>query len=72
MKPEHAWAKAIEIAGNKTEMAKIVGRTRTAVSVKVRPPPEWVLDIERATGISRHQLRPDIFGPEPKLLDALK
>ena len=66
MKPNQAWAKAIEIAGNKTEMAKIVGRTRQAVSMKVRPPPEWVLDIERATGISRHDLRPDIFGKAPK------
>jgi len=24
-----------------------------------------VLDIERLTGISRHELRPDIFGPAP-------
>lgn len=28
-----------------------------------RLPAERVLDIERITGISRHELRPDIFGP---------
>jgi DNA-binding transcriptional regulator YdaS (Cro superfamily) len=26
-------------------------------------PAERVLDIERLTGISRHDLRPDVFGP---------
>lgn len=26
-------------------------------------PAERVIDIERVTGISRHELRPDIFGP---------
>lgn len=29
-------------------------------------PAERVLGIEAATGISRHDLRPDIFGPAPK------
>lgn len=28
-------------------------------------PPGRVLDIERITGISRHELRPDIYGPRP-------
>jgi len=27
--------------------------------------PEKVLEVEKATGISRHTLRPDIFGPTP-------
>lgn len=30
-----------------------------------RIPAERVTDIERITGISRHNLRPDIFGPKP-------
>lgn len=30
-----------------------------------RIPAERVLEIERRTGISRHELRPDIFGPPP-------
>lgn len=28
-------------------------------------PAERVLDIERITGISRHELRPDVFGEKP-------
>lgn len=28
-------------------------------------PAARVLDIERITGISRHELRPDVFGPAP-------
>lgn len=30
-----------------------------------RVPPERVLDFERLTGISRHVLRPDIYGEDP-------
>lgn len=30
-----------------------------------RAPAEYVLAIERATGISRHDLRPDVFDPAP-------
>lgn len=28
-------------------------------------PPKRVLGVEKLTGISRHTLRPDIYGPEP-------
>lgn len=28
-----------------------------------RVPAERVLDVERVTGISRHELRPDLYGP---------
>lgn len=31
-----------------------------------RVPAERVLDVEKITGISRHDLRPDIFGPQPE------
>ncbi len=27
-------------------------------------PPEFVLTVERLTGVSRHELRPDVFGTE--------
>lgn len=36
-----------------------------AVSQWQRVPAERVLDVERLTGISRHDLRPDVFGPTP-------
>jgi DNA-binding transcriptional regulator YdaS (Cro superfamily) len=29
-------------------------------------PAERVLEIERLTGVSRHELRPDVFGPAPQ------
>ena len=28
--------------------------------------PEFCLPIEEATGVSRHDLRPDVFGPTPR------
>lgn len=31
-----------------------------------RVPAERVLSVEAATGISRHELRPDVFGEAPK------
>ena len=31
-----------------------------------RIPAERVPSVEKATGISRHDLRPDLFGPAPK------
>ena len=33
-------------------------------------PAARVMDIERITGVSRHELRPDIFGPAPSLAEA--
>lgn len=30
-----------------------------------RVAPDKAIDVERITGISRHELRPDIFGPAP-------
>ena len=37
---------------------------------KSRPPADKVLDIEAATNISRHVLRPDVFGPAPTASEA--
>jgi DNA-binding transcriptional regulator YdaS (Cro superfamily) len=34
-----------------------------AVSQWTQVPAERVLEVERITGISRHDLRPDVFGP---------
>jgi Bacterial toxin YdaS len=36
-----------------------------AVSQWLEVPPERCLEVELATGISRHVLRPDIYGPQP-------
>lgn len=51
--------------GNQTRFAEAIGASQQIVSYwikKDRPlPAEYVLATERATGISRHELRPDIY-----------
>lgn len=37
-----------------------------AISQWNKVPPERVLAVENITGISRHDLRPDLYGPAPK------
>jgi len=60
---------ALEIAkskvGGATSLAKLLGKiTPQAVSQWQRVPVERVLDVEKATGVPRHELRPDIYPPE--------
>jgi len=47
-------------------MAKIgreLGLSSAAVPQWRRVPPERVLDVERITGVPRHELRPDLYPP---------
>lgn len=53
--------KVIERAGSQRKLAQALGITDSAVSQWARVPTSRVLDIERLTGISRHDLRPDIY-----------
>lgn len=46
----------------KSHLAQALGITHGAVSQWSRVPTDRVLDVERITGISRHVLRPDVFG----------
>lgn len=49
------------------ELAKALGVSQPTISEWVarnRPPAERVLAIESATGISRFELRPDLYPPE--------
>jgi DNA-binding transcriptional regulator YdaS (Cro superfamily) len=55
---------------NQSEMARICGVSQPTVWGWLKTgrgllPGEYVLKVEAATGISRHELRPDIFGVEP-------
>lgn len=56
---------AAEKTGGIVALARKLGIKHTALYSWNRVPAERVLDIERLSGISRHDLRPDIFGPRP-------
>jgi DNA-binding transcriptional regulator YdaS (Cro superfamily) len=59
-----ALREAIRIAGSQTKLARAIDVTQGHVSQWLRRgkvPAEKVLLIERATGIARHLLRPDVF-----------
>lgn len=55
--------KAIECGGGATALSKRLGVTRQAVEQWDKVPARHCLAVEEATGISRHELRPDIYGP---------
>ena len=49
--------------GNLTKLSDAVGRRPTSVFKWKQVPAEHVLKVEALTGISRHTLRPDVYGP---------
>jgi len=60
---EKAIRTAIEKAGGMRALARGIGVSYQAIqSWKKRIPAERVLDVERATGIPRDRLRPDLYG----------
>ncbi len=50
-------------AGGASAVSRIVGVTPQAVAQWKAIPPEYVLRLEKAFGVSRHIQRPDVFGP---------
>lgn len=59
-----ALKQAIDVAGGQTSLATAIGKTQGHISKWLERgyiPPECVLSIERATGVSRHDLRPDLY-----------
>jgi len=56
-----ALEQAIAKAGNSVELARSLGITSQAISQWRRVPATRVLDVERLTKISRHDLRPDLY-----------
>lgn len=65
---EKACEEAKSIAGGPAALARALEErgdkiTSQAVSQWKVVPPEKALKVEAITGISRHDLRPDIFGP---------
>ncbi|WP_017521980.1 MULTISPECIES: YdaS family helix-turn-helix protein [Pseudomonas] len=61
---ELAIRRAVQAAGGQSALARILQVTPQAVQkmcASGRVPAERVLEIEKATGVSRHELRPDIY-----------
>jgi DNA-binding transcriptional regulator YdaS (Cro superfamily) len=63
---------AFEKAGSASELARKLGVTPSAVLQWDKIPPSRALGVEAATGISRHRLRPDVYGPEPILPSSME
>lgn len=62
--------KAIAQSGGATALARVLKITRQAIIQWPHVPAKHVLQVEMHSGISRYQLRPDIYGPEPGPLRA--
>lgn len=65
-----ALREACAIAGGQKPLADLIGTTQSQVwywleRSKKGVPGEFVLSIERATGVSRFRLRPDLYPLEP-------
>jgi DNA-binding transcriptional regulator YdaS (Cro superfamily) len=55
---------AKDAAGGSSALAKALHISSQAVSQWRRVPAARAIDVERVTGIPRHDLRPDIFGAD--------
>lgn len=64
---------AVKRAGSQSAFARLIGVTPQAVQKwvarKRELPPTYVLAAEAGTGISRYDLRPDVYGQAPEVLD---
>lgn len=62
--------KAIDLAGTQAALARAIGAAPAFVNqwVTGRRPvaPKYARAIEETFGVSRHELRPDVFGPAPE------
>ena len=55
--------RALENAGGPSALGRKLGISAAAVSQWEQVPPLRVIDVERVTGVPRHELRPDIYPP---------
>jgi DNA-binding transcriptional regulator YdaS (Cro superfamily) len=56
-----ALRRAVENVGGQAKFARRIGVTAQAVSQWDEVPPLRVLAVERVSGVSRHELRPDLY-----------
>ena len=62
--PKRALKRAIAAAGGQIALSKAIGVTPSAVSQWDEVPPLRVIAVERISGVSRSELRPDLYPPE--------
>jgi DNA-binding transcriptional regulator YdaS (Cro superfamily) len=62
--PEKALQKAFDAAGGREALSIKLGLSRAATYFWRQVPPLRVLEVERLTGVSRHELRPDLYPVE--------
>jgi DNA-binding transcriptional regulator YdaS (Cro superfamily) len=60
---------AVGKLGSQTLVARRIGVTRQAMAQWSRVPAEHVLEMENISGVSRYELRPDVYGPPPNQRD---
>lgn len=63
---DHALQAAILRAGGTAKLAAAIGVTPQAISGWRKVPPTRVLQVERATGVPREKLRPDLYPESEK------
>lgn len=72
--PPAAFAAAVEAAGGQSAFERLTGMSQQRISYRLGKgmsvPSEFVLKAEAGTGVSRHDLRPDIYPPEGSSLGA--
>lgn len=66
---DNSLVKAVKLAGSQSALARYIGVRQMHVwnwlnRSKGKVPGEYVLAIERATGVPRYELRPDLYPPE--------
>ena len=57
--------KAKTIAGGNAALGRLLGISAHAVAQWRQVPAQRVVDVERVTGVSRQELRPDVFAEDP-------
>ncbi len=67
---DKAYELVLKRIGGKAALARAIGVSHQTITYWTRVPPIRVLAVEKATGISREILRPDIYPPEkPRMRD---
>ncbi|MFC4699360.1 transcriptional regulator [Glaciecola siphonariae] len=63
-----AFERAIIQAGGQTSLGRKIGKSQGQISIWLnrdkKLPAEFVIAVEKVSGVPRHELRPDIYPPD--------